>query len=118
MKRNVIGLFLLATLFVVNVRADESSTVPANTGATVGATDAGAATSTTDAKTFLSSIVARVMKPVNWTKENAWDAYPRTSAAVATFVAVWAACRMYKPLGQALFGCKAERKQEVSEYSF
>lgn len=112
MKRNVIGFLLLTTLLVTSVRAEDAAP-KGNT------TESSKPVVATDVKPGLvSSVLAQVMKPVDWTKENVWNAYPRASASAATFIAVWAACRMYKPLGQALFGCKAEKSRERAEYSF
>ena len=113
MKRNVIGLVLLASMFVASVRAEEAPAAPV-APAKVETAPA------TDAKTgMVASVIAQVMKPVNWTQANFWDKYPHIAGGTVTFVGLWAACRMYKPLGQALFGCKAEKSlRERAEYSF
>lgn len=99
------GLFLLATLVVTSVRAEEA--LPKVDGVAAPA----------DAKAgILSSVFSLFNKPVDLTKTG-WNNYPHVAGGVATFVAVWAACRVYKPLGQALFGCSADsKKRDRAEY--
>ena len=104
MKRNVMGLFLLAALVVASVRAEE------------GVPEVDKVAASTDPKGILSSVFSLFKKPVDLTKTG-WNNYPHVAGGVATFVAVWAACRVCKPLGKALFGCSADsEKRNRAEY--
>lgn len=102
------ALVILASMFIASVKAEEA------------AAPAPAVEAAAEAKTgMVAAVLAQVMKPVNWTQENFWNKYPHIAGGTATFVALWAACRMYKPLGKVIFGCEStKRNQERAEYSF